>query len=78
MEGRLPSVIVLQVTPPIIELLLLRSIEWMTSKGGTYHAALEQAGTAVLRYSINDERVSLAKNLVEVLPCELALDHPPV
>ncbi|KAG1880932.1 hypothetical protein F4604DRAFT_1748863, partial [Suillus subluteus] len=36
MMGPLPSVIALQVTPSDIELLLLRSIEWMTFENGTY------------------------------------------
>ncbi|KAG1856989.1 hypothetical protein DFJ58DRAFT_727008 [Suillus subalutaceus] len=71
-EGLLPSVIALQATPSDIELLLLRSIEWTTFEDGTYDTALEQA-TVILRAG----RVSLAKNLVEMLPRELAsIDQP--
>ncbi|KAG1854581.1 107-domain-containing protein [Suillus subluteus] len=76
MKGPLPSVIVLQATPSDIELLLLRSIEWMTFEDGTYDTALEQA-TVILRYFLGAGRVSLAKNLTEMLPCELAsIDQP--
>ncbi|KAG2740469.1 hypothetical protein P692DRAFT_20812555 [Suillus brevipes Sb2] len=76
MKGPLPSVIALQASPSDIELLLLRSIEWTTFEDGTYDTALEQA-TVILRYFLGAGRVSLAKNLVEMLPRELAsIDQP--
>lgn len=76
MKGPLPSVIALQATPSDTELLLLRSIEWTTFEDGTYDTALEQA-TVILRYFLGAGRVSLAKNLVEMLPRELAsIDQP--
>ncbi|KAG2341834.1 hypothetical protein BDR05DRAFT_976754 [Suillus weaverae] len=71
MKGPLPSVIPLQATPSDVELLLLRSIEWTTFEDGTHDTALEQA-TVILRYFLGAGRVSLAKNLVEMLPRELA------
>ncbi|KAG1769091.1 nuclear pore protein 84/107 [Suillus placidus] len=76
MKGPLPSVIALQATPSDVELLLLRSIEWTTFEDGTHDTALEQA-TVILRYFLGAGRVSLAKNLVEMLPRELAsIDQP--
>ncbi|KAG2081066.1 hypothetical protein BD769DRAFT_1734392 [Suillus cothurnatus] len=76
MKGPLPSVIALQATPSDVELLLLRSIEWMMFEDGTYDTALEQA-IVILRYFLGAGRVSLAKNLVEMLPRDLAsIDKP--
>ncbi|KAJ8594203.1 hypothetical protein M405DRAFT_760907 [Rhizopogon salebrosus TDB-379] len=76
LKGPLPSVIALQGNPSDIELLLLRSIEWTTFEDGTYDTALEQA-TVILRYFLGTGRVLLAKNLLEMLPRELAsIDHP--
>ncbi|KAG1880888.1 hypothetical protein F4604DRAFT_1748551 [Suillus subluteus] len=74
--GPHPSVIALQATPSDIELLLLRPIEWTTFEDGTYYTALEQA-TVILRYFLGAGRVSLAKDLVEMLPRELtSIDQP--
>jgi len=76
MKGPLPSVIALQATPSDVELLLLRSIEWTMFEDGTYDTALEQA-IVILRYFLGARRVSLAKNLVEMLPRDLAsIDKP--
>ncbi|KAG2127432.1 hypothetical protein BD769DRAFT_1668078 [Suillus cothurnatus] len=49
MKGPLPSVIALQATPSDVELLLLRSIEWMMIEDGMYDTVLEQA-TEYLHY----------------------------
>ncbi|KAG1854567.1 hypothetical protein F4604DRAFT_1801745, partial [Suillus subluteus] len=74
--GLCPSVIALQATPSDIELLLLRSIEWTTFEDGSYDTALGHA-TVILRYFLGARRVPLAKNLVEMLPRELAsIDQP--
>ncbi|KAG2346195.1 hypothetical protein BDR05DRAFT_959792 [Suillus weaverae] len=65
MKGPLPSVIALQATPSDT-----------TFEDGTHDTALEQA-TVILRYFLGAGRVSLAKNLVEMLPRELAsIDQP--
>ncbi|KAG2337787.1 hypothetical protein BDR05DRAFT_1004738 [Suillus weaverae] len=71
MKGPLPSVIALQGTPSDVESLLLRSIEWTTFEDGTYDTALEQA-TVILWHFLGAGRVSLVKNLVEMLPRKLA------
>ncbi|KAG1763900.1 107-domain-containing protein [Suillus placidus] len=76
MKGPLPSVIALQGTPSDVELLLLRSIKWTTFEDGTYGTVLEQA-TVILWHFLDAGRVSLAKNLVEMLPRELdSIDQP--
>ncbi|KAG1772965.1 nuclear pore protein 84/107 [Suillus placidus] len=70
------SLLSLRCTPSDGELLLLRSIEWTTFEDRTHDTALEQA-TVILRYFLGAGRVSLAKNLVEMLPRELAsIDQP--
>ncbi|KAG2141851.1 hypothetical protein DEU56DRAFT_911201 [Suillus clintonianus] len=66
-EGPILSVIALQATPSYIELLLFRSIEWMTFEDGTHGTAPEQA-TAILRYFPGAGRVLLVKDIVEMLP----------
>ncbi|KAG2344595.1 hypothetical protein BDR05DRAFT_1058805 [Suillus weaverae] len=76
MKGPLPSVIAFQGTPSDVELLLLRSTEWTTFEVGTYGTTLKQP-TVILRHFLGAGRVSLAKNLVEMLPRELAsIDQP--
>ncbi|KAH7886730.1 nuclear pore protein 84/107 [Phlebopus sp. FC_14] len=76
LRGALPSIIALQPTPLDEEMLLLRSIEWTIFMDATYDTALEQA-TVILRYFLGAGRVGLARNLLEILPRELAsIDEP--
>ncbi|KAG1773371.1 hypothetical protein EV702DRAFT_1243845 [Suillus placidus] len=52
------------------------SMEWTTFEDGTYDTALEQA-TVILWHFLGAGRVSLAKNLVGMLPRGLAsIDQP--
>ncbi|KAG6877257.1 hypothetical protein C0993_009026 [Termitomyces sp. T159_Od127] len=71
LRGSLPSIIALQPPPTSAELLLLRSIEWTTYSESTYPTALEQANV-ILRYFLASGRVALAKQLLDMLPPELA------
>ncbi|KAG6859770.1 hypothetical protein C0995_004318, partial [Termitomyces sp. Mi166 len=71
LHGSLPSIIALQPPPNPHELLLLRSIEWTTYNQSTYTTALEQANV-ILRYFLASGRVALAKQLLDMLPPELA------
>ncbi|KAG6906112.1 hypothetical protein DXG01_015860 [Tephrocybe rancida] len=76
LRGRLPSIIALQPPPTAPELLLLRSIEWTTYNDTTFSTALEQAGV-ILRYFLGSGRLALAKQLLDMLPPELAVIGEP-
>ncbi|KAG6852732.1 hypothetical protein C0991_009470 [Blastosporella zonata] len=71
LRGRLPSIIALQPPPTVQELILLRSIEWTTYNESTFSIALEQANV-ILRYFLGSGRLALAKQLLDILPPELA------
>ncbi|KAG2037128.1 hypothetical protein BDR03DRAFT_958011 [Suillus americanus] len=62
-KGPRPSVIALQATPSVIEVLLLRSMEWMTFEGGTsYHTALEQTTVFLRCFPVNSHPSTNLRN----------------
>ncbi|KNZ76179.1 Nuclear pore complex protein [Termitomyces sp. J132] len=71
LRGSLPSIIALQPPPTRPELLLVRSIEWTTFHESTFPTALEQANV-IMRYFLASGRVTLARQLLDMLPPELA------
>ncbi|KAK1227800.1 Nucleoporin nup84 [Marasmius sp. AFHP31] len=71
LKGPLPSIISTQPPPSDAELFLLRSIEWIVFSEATYDKALEQANH-ILRYFLASGRMQLAKELLSMLPPELA------
>ncbi|KAG7092946.1 hypothetical protein E1B28_009248 [Marasmius oreades] len=71
LKGPLPSIISGQAPPSDAELFLLRSIEWIVFSEATYDKALEQANH-ILRYFLASGRIQLARELLSMLPSELA------
>ncbi|KAK7060258.1 Nucleoporin nup84 [Paramarasmius palmivorus] len=71
LKGPLPSIISTQSPPSDAELFLLRSIEWIIFSEATYDKALEQANH-ILRYFLASGRIQLARELLSMLPPELA------
>ncbi|KAG6856667.1 hypothetical protein H0H87_002044 [Tephrocybe sp. NHM501043] len=76
LRGRLPSIIALQPLPTVPELVLLRSIEWTTYNESTFSTALEQTNV-ILRYFLGSGRLTLAKELLDMLPPQLAMIGEP-